>query len=182
MTGEWRKLERRCSWWIYQRRSGGTGIEGSGRGIGSRSRREGWVAATHSDSEPGFPWSLLSWQHDTERLKAAAPYNFREHVAKTTECIQDTRWQAVRTWGYARNPLFKVSYQGWLNHCCLPCLMPLTFIFLKKSTWMHHSWWISLPMAIIPLRKRGNDTRLQPGRHIWELPKDTLNMETPRTI
>lgn len=33
----------------------GEQIEGSGRGIGSRSRREGWVAATHSDSEPGFP-------------------------------------------------------------------------------------------------------------------------------
>lgn len=136
MSGEWRKLERRCSWRIYQRRSGGIEIEGSGRGIGSRSRREGWVAATYSDSEPGFPWSLLSWQHDTERLKAAAPYNFREHVAKTTECIQDTWWQAMRTWGYARNPLFKVSYQGWLNHCCLPCLMSLTFIFFKKSTWM----------------------------------------------
>lgn len=165
MRGEWRKLERRCSWRICQRRSGGIQIEGSRRGIGSQSRREGWVAAMHSDSEPGFPWSLLSWQHDTERLKAAAPYNFREHVAKTIECIQDTWWQAMRTWGYARNLLFKAGYQSWLNHYCLQCLMSSTFIF-KTSTWMHHSWWIFLPMAIIPLRKKkGHDTRLQPRRY-----------------
>lgn len=115
--GGWHELEGNCRHQISQSRSRGTQMEDSRNRSRHQSRREGWVAATSSASEPDSPWSLLSWQQDTERLKAAAPYNSTEHVAKTTECIQDTWWQAMQTWGYARNPLLRTHYLSWLSHC-----------------------------------------------------------------
>jgi hypothetical protein len=72
--------------------------------VGSQSRRKGGWQQQAVTGSLACHEVLLSWQHDTQRLKAAAPYNSGQHVAKTTECIQNTRQQTMRTWGCAKNP------------------------------------------------------------------------------
>lgn len=147
------------------------GVRGRGQVLAGVGGRGGWQHGGEITVKSGYS-CLLSWQHDAERLKAAALYNTGPHVLKATECIQDTWWPDMRSWGHARSPRPKAGYTGCA--ITLPPILNAHTLHPQIFPWALCSLWHCCQCQK-PHLERGeillgcNDVDANPGTGHWPL-------------